>query len=153
MKDWISLFTPLAVLFLGVTVSIYGVQTLSSNNYHSVSSSTWCFNASDLLELKAKEGRKTEVTQLPILSGNKSPFYYESQKAIRVTVPKDTESLPELKLTMILSIGNSKKFCRINGNLYEEGESGPNFKVLNILHDRVQVVGEDRDIIIIRINK
>ncbi|OCC15089.1 hypothetical protein DBT_1575 [Dissulfuribacter thermophilus] len=153
MKDWIVLFTPLAVLFWGALASIFFAQTLSSPNYRSVSVSRWYFNASNLLELKKKERKETQFSHLTIPSGASSPFYYESQKMMKTTVKEETEKLPELELTMIISIGSSKKLCRINGTLYEEGESGPNFKVLNILNDRVRVLGENHEILTIKFKK
>ncbi len=151
MKHWIPLSIPPVLLFVGLITCMFSARTLSCKNFPSVSVSMWHFNASSYLEVEAQKEESEWVDSDAIALRTASPFYYESKEAEKVIMKGHEEKLPELELTMILHIGKSTKLCRINGILYGEGDEGPNFRVLNIMDDSVQVLGDANNVITLRI--
>lgn len=77
-------------------------------------------NELETVALKAASLNKHEtIARYPALS---DPFVLPQRAKIA------DEPLPQLRLTMII-INTRQKMCKVNGRLYTEGESGPDFKV------------------------
>jgi len=109
---------PLFTLCLGTALALYLAFFYSQPRLQTVEVATFKFERPERLPLQLSPVKRAHKFYTRV----KDPFYLPDLQS-------DTEErLPQLRLSMII-INKRHKMCRVNGRLYREGESGPDFLV------------------------
>jgi len=134
MKDWTLVLMPLWSLALGVFLVMMTTATGNQTRYPVVSMPQWHFSQAPVPGVRNRQG--TGKIDLSDQTVRVSPFAYENSLATEVSVEKE---LPPLKLTLI-AVAGAKKLCRINGQLFSEGQLGDGFQVTRIDDTHVEII-------------
>ncbi|BCO08475.1 hypothetical protein GF1_08510 [Desulfolithobacter dissulfuricans] len=134
MKDWTLVLMPLWSLALGVFLVMMTTATGDSTRYPVISMPQWHFSQPPVPGVRNRPGTgKTDPSNQTV---RVSPFAYENNSATEVSEEKE---LPPLKLTLI-AVAGAKKICRINGQLFSEGQPGDGFQVTRIDDTHVEII-------------
>ncbi len=112
---------PVICFMAGTALAVYAAFFLSAKPRVSPPQvASLNINELETVTLKASFLKKHQtISRYPAL---RDPFVLPQRAKIA------DETLPQLRLTMII-INSRQKMCKVNGRLYTEGESGPDFKV------------------------
>lgn len=135
-REWLALAVPLVGLGVGLALAVCWPLCVVPPHRSTPSVPSWSFlpaGHGDLQDLFVE----TEEGALPgTLAGRRIfPGGDQEKKEVggheggqNATISK---KIP-LRLTLVLNVGGMRRFCRINGKLYGEGDEGPGFWVTRI---------------------
>ncbi len=111
---------PVICFIVGTALAVYTALSTVKPRISPLKVASLNIKELETVDLRAASLNKHKIiTKYPAL---RDPFVLPQRAKIA------DEPLPQLRLTMII-INSRQKMCKVNGRLYAEGESGPDFKV------------------------
>jgi len=111
---------PVICFMVGTALAVYAAFFSIKANISSPNVASLNINELETVILKAPSPKKYQtLARFPAL---RDPFVLPQRAKVA------DETLPQLNLTMII-INSRQKMCKVNGRLYTEGQSGPDFKI------------------------
>ncbi len=153
-REYLKIILPLIILAAGLLLAVVAAVIWPGRSSLTLHLPAWSFTGPSDFDQASCPTLNVSLEQylsakmaMPV----ESPFEHERQNRVSSGVAEMAEnemalSPPGIRVSMIIHNGH-RAICRINGQDYRPGDSGPGFRVLRILDESVQIVTDSGELL------